>query len=123
MTFLIVYWGTSLFCGFLTYLVAVVRNKNRQRFFLVGFCFNIFGVALLFFIRDKEDERRLLETQHSALFGAEEKSIKYETNSPELYNDRGANCGNEKRYSMAITNFTRAIELDSVDNETPQARI
>ncbi|MFO8010818.1 MAG: tetratricopeptide repeat protein [Dehalococcoidia bacterium] len=47
------------------------------------------------------------------LHSDDHKTAAYPTNAPEFYNDRGIDCGRNNLYTMAITNFSKAIELDS----------
>ncbi|NQT72475.1 MAG: tetratricopeptide repeat protein [Chloroflexi bacterium] len=100
----LVFWGSICLA------IALKRNKSPWWFF--AGIFQWFGVLMILCASTKEDEYRELGKHHKAMFG-EEKTVKHDANSPELFNDRGVDCGDQGRYSMAITNFTKAIEIDS----------
>ncbi len=103
----LVFWGS------ITLAIAIKRNKSRWWFF--AGLFHFLGVVLVLCTSNKEDEYREYGNEHDRLFGSTErtsnKAPKHVIGSAESYNDQGLVCVEQKRYSMAITNFTKAIEI------------
>ena len=102
---------TSIICGLIA-LIAAIANGRSPLWFLVGFFLNMIGIIIIGIVILYGNRYTPITAVSRTDAELHLSKLEQDANAPKLYNDRGISCSEGQRYSMAIDNFTKAIELD-----------